>query len=200
MVDLAPLEELHAARSPIGEPGPRIHTILLAVSTETLSNGALELAAALARDARADVVAFHVREWLFPGSEWVLGEGAFVEGVAAAGRLIELVMGRLASEGVNATTVIRGGRPGQVGPAIVAAAHRRHADLIVLGFHRHSIVEEILAGGVARKVRRLSDVPVLTVPRGPVARSKIVVVNEDRGRLRRVDTYAAKGSDRTDGA
>jgi hypothetical protein len=41
-----------------------------------------------------------------------------------------------------------GGWPGQVGDAIVDAARATHADLIVLGFHRHSLLEELLAGGV----------------------------------------------------
>lgn len=142
----------------------RIETILVAVSTDTPSSGVIDLVIDLGRRLDATVVVFHVREWPFTGAEWVLGEGAFVEGKEEATRLVDRMIRRLGSMGVRARGMRVGGRPGQVGDAIVDAATAAHADLIVLGFHRHSLLEELLAGGVVRKVRRLSEVPVLTVP------------------------------------
>jgi len=141
-----------------------IKTILLAVSMETPSSRVIDLATDLGRRLGATIVAFHVREWPFRGSEWVLGEGAFVEGKKEASRLLDQVICRLRSVGVRVRGITGGGRPGQVGHAIVDAANLEDADLIILGFHRHSLLEELLAGGVTRKVRRLSEVPVLTVP------------------------------------
>jgi nucleotide-binding universal stress UspA family protein len=149
-------------------PEARTHitTILVAVSAETPSNGVLDLVCELGRGLGATVVAFHVREWLFRGSEWVLGEGAFVEGRAEAARLLDQVIGRIRSAGIPARGIAGGGRPGQVGRRIIEVARAERADLIVLGFHRHSFVDELLGGSVARKVRRGSSLPVVTVPRG----------------------------------
>jgi nucleotide-binding universal stress UspA family protein len=154
-----------------GDP-KRIETILVALSTETPSSGVIDLVSDLGRRLDAKVVVFHVREWPFSGSEWVLGEGGFVEGKEEATRLVDRVIRRLGSMGIQARGMSGGGRPGQVGDAIVDAARATHADLIVLGFHRHSLLEELLAGGVVRKVRRFSESPVLTVPRrrGPSLR------------------------------
>jgi len=130
-----------------------IKTILLAVSTVPPSNAVLELVSDLGRRLDADVVAFHVREWLFgPG-------GAFDEGRRAATRLLDRVINRLRSEGARARGVTGGGRPGQIGHAIVDAANAERADLIVLGFQRHSLLDEVLTGGVVREVRDLSNVP-----------------------------------------
>lgn len=146
-----------------------IRTIFLAVSDETPASGVLGLVTSLARCTDAVVVVCHVREWLVPGSEWILGEGVFVESKREATQLVEGVAARLRSAGVRVRAVQGGGRPGQVGRVIVEAARTQDADLIVLGFHRHSLIDEILGGSVARQVRRTSVVPVLNVPRHPVS-------------------------------
>ncbi len=125
----------------------------------------MDFVSELGRGLDATIVAFHVREWPFSGSEWILGEGAFVEGKRQARRLLDRVVRRLRSEGVRARAISGGGRPGEVAQEIVDAARSEQADLIVLGFHRRPLVEELLGAGMARKVRRRSDVPVLTVPR-----------------------------------
>jgi nucleotide-binding universal stress UspA family protein len=147
---------------------PAIRTIFVAVSDETPASGVLELVASLARCTDAVVVVCHVREWLLRGSEWILGEGVFVEGKREAAQLLEGVVARLRSDAVRVRGMRGGGRLGQVGRVIVEAARIQDADLIVLGFHRHSLIDEILGGSVARKVRRSSTVPVLTVPRRPL--------------------------------
>ncbi len=53
------------------------------------------------------------------------------------------------------------GRPSQV---ILEEAKRVGADLIVLGSHTHSALDEMLIGSVARKVTQNANVPVLLVP------------------------------------
>ncbi len=53
------------------------------------------------------------------------------------------------------------GRPSQV---ILAEAKRIGAELIVLGSHTHSALDEMLIGSVARKVTQNATVPVLLVP------------------------------------
>jgi universal stress protein family protein len=127
-----------SAERDAGQPGAwstegRIKTILLAVSTDTPSSGVLDLATELGRRLDATIVALHVREWPFSGSEWVLGEGAFVEGKEEATRLLDHVVRRLRSVGVRARGITGGGQPGQVGNAIVDAANAEHAGRSIQG-------------------------------------------------------------------
>lgn len=164
------IQERHSRRSQHMDVAAKIKTILVAVSIETPSSGVLDIVRELGRRLDATIVVFHVREWPFSGSEWVLGEGAFVEGTQEATCLLERVTGGLGSAGVRARGVVRAGRPSEIGREIVDAAITEQADLIVLGFHRHSLLDELLCGSVVRKVRRRSEVPVLTVPRHRVRR------------------------------
>jgi nucleotide-binding universal stress UspA family protein len=53
---------------------------------------------------------------------------------------------------------------GNVTKAVLAAAERVGAELIVLGSHGHSALGELLIGSVAHKVTVESRVPVLLVP------------------------------------
>src|ERR671935_1375701 len=161
----ATASHIHGRTADPGADRPtKIQRILVAISPETPATDVLDLVVDLGRRLDAEVVAFHVRESLLPGSEWVLGEGLFTEGIEEATRLLERVMGRLRAEGIRARPVRRVGRPGEIGRAIVEAARGEQADLIVLGFHRHSLSDRLTGGGIARQVRRLANVPVVTVP------------------------------------
>ena len=46
---------------------------------------------------------------------------------------------------------------------IVRVAQKRHADLIVMGTHKHTGLQHMFLGSVAEKVARLAPCPVLTV-------------------------------------
>jgi len=62
--------------------------------------------------------------------------------------------------GVVATSEIVWGRPSD---ALVDAAKRTKASLLVLGTHGRGALEKLLIGSTAERVLRLSPVPVLTV-------------------------------------
>lgn len=57
---------------------------------------------------------------------------------------------------------VRVGKPAE---QILEAARRSRADLIVLGTHGYTRLEQALLGSTAEKVVRRSSVPVLVVPR-----------------------------------
>ena len=61
---------------------------------------------------------------------------------------------------VNVTTEVLFGPPA---PAIIEAADRNDADLIVMGTHGHGPLMHVLMGNVAERVVRTSSCPVLTV-------------------------------------
>jgi universal stress protein A len=60
---------------------------------------------------------------------------------------------------------------------IVRVAHKRYADLIVMGTHKHSGLQHVLLSSVAEKVVRLAPCPVLMVSNysGP----KVVACQQD---------------------
>lgn len=158
--------------APTREPAPgsirpdgRTARIVLALPSAGGWTEMIEAAATIAGPLHAEVVAFHVREWLLgTGGEWLLGtSGPFDEGDAITGRIVDRVVQPLRSRGIPArcTTVIA--RPGQVGRAIVRTATRERASLIVLGSSRRSVLRDALGHGTGWEVRHLADVPVLTV-------------------------------------
>lgn len=53
---------------------------------------------------------------------------------------------------------------GTVDTAILAEAERIHADLIIMGSHRHGNVYHVLFGGPGQKVMRNASCPVMLVP------------------------------------
>jgi nucleotide-binding universal stress UspA family protein len=55
-------------------------------------------------------------------------------------------------------------RDGPDGPAILEFARTHQIDLIVIGRHGHGGVSKALFGGVAEKIVRKADCPVLVVP------------------------------------
>lgn len=60
-----------------------------------------------------------------------------------------------------ANTVVVEGEPAST---IVAQANLHHADLIVMGTHSYSPINEVFIGSTARKVTQIASIPVLIVP------------------------------------
>jgi nucleotide-binding universal stress UspA family protein len=151
---------------PVDPVDRRIERILLALRSDGGWTEMIEAARTIALPTGAEVVAFHVREWLLgAGGEWLLGtSGPFDEGDGVIDRIFDRVVRPLRSLGTPArcSTVIA--RPGQVGRAIVRAAAREQAGMIVLGCSRRSALRDALGRGIGWEVRHLADVPVLTVP------------------------------------
>jgi len=73
---------------------------------------------------------------------------------------------------VRARGLIRTARSGRVADEIVYAAHKHHADEIVIGTSRRSWLAGLLVGSVAQRVLRRSDLPVVAVPIKALLRHK----------------------------
>jgi nucleotide-binding universal stress UspA family protein len=76
-------------------------------------------------------------------------------------RLMDLCRQQLEQKGIEVTTRIVEGAPAL---EIVDAAESVHADLVVLGSHRHGILHHLLLGSVSEGVLRRVMCPVLIVP------------------------------------
>jgi len=125
---------------------------------------ALRRAVALARACRAPLVLLHV---MTPPSPFI-GEdtppSSYVDLLIlarrSAKRRLAAVFVRVRRTGVRARAVFAEGLPAD---AILRAARRMRADLIVMGTHGRTGVSRVFMGSVAERVVRQSRCPVLTV-------------------------------------
>lgn len=142
-----------------------IKRILHASDFSKASQPAFRLARQMARTLKAELIVFNAADTVMP----MVGEGyvspAVVRDVWEAGR-------RTAQRGVDRLVQaaradrirVRGAvGEGPAAAAIVAAAKRHRAQLIVVGTHGRSGVRRLLIGSVAERVVRTAPCPVLTV-------------------------------------
>jgi nucleotide-binding universal stress UspA family protein len=143
--------------SSAGEPatGP----ILLAVEAVPQSQTLVAAAAKLARQSHAEVLVLSVRE-----RDFVRGYGWDVHQPGEIAETVSRAIYDLERVGVRARGLIRTARTGRVADEIVYAAHKHHADEIVIGTSRRSWLGGFLVGSVAPQVLRRSDLPVVAVP------------------------------------
>ncbi len=132
--------------------------MLLAVEAVPESRAVIAEAAKLARRSHAEVLVLSVRQ-----RDYTRG---FAWDVHQPGEIADTVSNaiyELQRAGVQARGVIRTARSGRVADEIVYAAHQHYADEIVIGGSRRSWLGRLLFGSVARRVLRLSDLPVVIV-------------------------------------
>lgn len=138
-------------------------TILFATDFSDASRSAYQVAAALARDYRARIIAIHVVE---PVSLAFSEFGAYVGPDEDKGRAMEQLHAIQApSPMVTLEYRLLEGDPATV---VIETAQETDADLVVLGTHGRSGLSRLVMGSVAEEVLRHAPCPVLTV-RGLVA-------------------------------
>ena len=147
--------------------GPTTGPMLLAIEAVPESGVVVAAAAKLARQSRAEVLVLSVRE-----RDYVRG---FAWDVRQPGEIAEAVsraIYELGRAGVRARGLIRTARTGRVADEIVYAAHKHHADEIVIGTSRRSWLGGLLLGSVSVRVLRRSDLPVVAVPTHAMPRAQ----------------------------
>jgi len=136
-------------------------TILFATDFSPASNVAFNVAAALARDYHARIIAAHVIEPVHMGfSEY----GGYIGPDEDREEARNLLMSIAAPAGVPLEHRML---EGDAAPAIVEAARETGADLIVMGTMGRTGLTRLVMGSVAEEVLRSAPCPVLTV-RGTV--------------------------------
>ncbi len=161
-------------------PAMTLSTILHPTDCSESAARALEVAVRLAVAHRATLVILH--------AELVHGDGsrerraALDEYVASARRLLDELAGRRSSSAPVAVEVVDA-RTYSAHEAIVEAAAKRHADLIVMGTHGRRGLSRLLLGSNAERVLRQAPCHVLTVradavlPAGPECVKLLVPVD-----------------------
>ena len=119
---------------------------------------------AAADEARRRGVALHIlwHQEHDPGDSPVRVRAEVSEGESADEQL-EKLANTLNDSGVETDIEVQHGFHGGAAEAILAAADRLDAELIVLGLRPRPTIEKVLMGSVARTVMREAPCPVLTV-------------------------------------
>jgi nucleotide-binding universal stress UspA family protein len=142
-----------------------IKNILVLVDFQDPKALVVERAASLA-------LAFQAKCWLIhvaapepdfigyePGPQYVRDERA--RELRAEHVLLQKLKEWLATLGIESEALLIQGR---VAETILTEAEKLHADLLVLGRHKHSTLHEWVIGSVGKEVIRRSEVPVVVVP------------------------------------
>lgn len=146
-----------------------IRRILCPVDFSRFSRHALEQAVALARESSADIVALHacavapVTEVVHVGAPIPIEPARLTSDVRQAiTRELTDFTYEVDAGGLSITPKVHEREPVA---AIIEAAERWPADLIVMGTHGRAGFERLLLGSITEKVLRKAPCPVLTVPR-----------------------------------
>ncbi len=138
-------------------------SILVPVDGSEPAIRALKLAAELARPTRAKLVVLNVFDsWNEILAGFSLQNGRELDDMVArvSSKRIEETIDRARVDSLEIERVTRVGAPAS---EIVALAENEHPDLIVMGTHGRSTLQELLVGSVSLKVLHRSPVPVTVV-------------------------------------
>lgn len=144
---------------------PVLKSILVGTDFSLCAARAFEIAVSLAASQGAKVHLLHVlvepiQAFDVAGALPYLDVTTQKEWEEATKKRLARTVASAEKRGVPATSEIVWGRPSD---ALVEAAKKMKASLIVLGTHGRGAIEKLLIGSTAERVLRLSPVPVLTV-------------------------------------
>ena len=138
-------------------------TILVPTDGSDGARAALGHALDLATTFDATVHTLFVVEQVYAAD---VGTERILEAMRAEGtRAVEQFAERAEAAGVASVSDVRTGTPHR---EILDYVEEHDVDLVVMGTHGRTGLDRYLLGSVTEKVVRLSDVPVLTVPRPDV--------------------------------
>ncbi|HEY7114681.1 MAG TPA: universal stress protein [Thermoanaerobaculia bacterium] len=142
-----------------------IRRILLATDFSPASRGAFEQALAFCRRSGAELVLAHV--YRMPGTlpaDMALtpdtAEQIDAKLAAVAESRLRALLEEARRQEIRGRILLLSGAPGE---AIVEAARKAGADMLILGTHGRTGVARLLLGSVASKVIATASCPVLTV-------------------------------------
>jgi len=147
------------------KPEPFLKTILVGTDFSLCAARALSFAVSLAASQGAKVLILHVlvepiQAFDVAGALPYLDVTTQKEWEEATRKRLSRAVASAEKRGVACSSEIVWGRPSD---AIVEAAVKARASLVVLGTHGRGAIEKLLIGSTAERVLRLSPVPVLTV-------------------------------------
>jgi len=153
-------------------------TIVWATDGSEIADDALAVTEDLARAYKSKILAVHAT-FLFRGGRY--NGGSLVPGDDEVQAKIRSQVEGLRAQGFDAEFVLASSGFDDPPHLIRRAAEERGADLIVVGTHGRGAIPEMLFGGIAKQLLRLSACPVLVVP----PRKETAVLEPTEGRQER---------------
>ncbi len=150
---------------PSKKPEPLLKTIVVGTDFSVCAARALSFAVSLAASQGAKIHIVHVlvepvQAFDVAGALPYLDVSTQKEWEEATKKRLAAAVASAEKRGVPATSEFFWGRPSD---AIIDAARKAKASLVVLGTHGRNALEKLLIGSTAERVVRLCPVPVLTV-------------------------------------
>jgi nucleotide-binding universal stress UspA family protein len=140
--------------------GAMFDAIVVGVDDSTHADQAVRVAGQLARATGDTVVVVHERD-VYPGGR---GGPVALETMADATAVVDRRVAQLVAAGVPASGEVQRGFGPPVGRALLDAAERHGAGLLVVGTRGRSDVASMILGSVAHEVIQHARIPVLVVP------------------------------------
>ncbi len=141
-----------------------IRKILVPTDFSSCADAALERAAELAKLTNAEIHVLHAYALPTPapivGIPLVIPEEFYAQVRDATKKGVDQRVGRAAAQGLKVAGSVVCDTPAR---AILDAAAKLQADLIVMGTHGHTGLKHVLLGSVAERTVRLASCPVMTV-------------------------------------
>jgi nucleotide-binding universal stress UspA family protein len=146
------------------EQGMEIKTILVPTDFSGYADEALERATQFAKLTQAEIHVLHAYEFPMPllvaDVPVSLPQEVYDQVQDAAKQGVEKRIAKVVAEGVKAAGGVICDNPTR---AILDAAVKTHADLIVMGTHGRTGMKHVLLGSVAERIVRMAPCPVMTV-------------------------------------
>jgi nucleotide-binding universal stress UspA family protein len=137
--------------------------ILVPVDGSAVSNGALDEAIRLAKEAHAELRLINVLDETLISWGWVAGVDLKSALSQAGQETMGKALSRVREAGLDAESVLPETVGRRIESVIINEAKRWPAKLIVMGTHGRRGMDHLMLGSVAEGVARLSPVPVLLV-------------------------------------
>lgn len=140
----------------------RFRSVLVPVDFSDHASGAMALAIELARGSGGTIHLLHAYEvplGMISPYGVAVPDSLITQVRDAAARRLEKASHEVTAAGLACETHVE---HGPAADAIVEAAQRVHADLIVMGTRGHTGLKHVLLGSVAERTVRLAPCPVLT--------------------------------------
>jgi nucleotide-binding universal stress UspA family protein len=133
--------------------------VLVAIDESETSINVLEHARKLASTNDSEIIVYHVRQKAYSGASTIsVGPPPVITAQVAARQLAEA--------GLRARALEEDAQWAHTANAIIEAAERESASVIVIGSRGLSRLPAMLLGSVAYKVLHLANQPVLVIPQG----------------------------------
>jgi nucleotide-binding universal stress UspA family protein len=137
--------------------------ILVPTDFSAHANNALQVAAQIAKKTKAEIFLIHMLEMPTQINDAIAGAAGVPEVMLFIKKINETLLKskeKNSLKGVKVTESIKFGRTFE---GILSFSKKNEIDLIVMGSHGVSGIEEVLIGSNTEKIVRLSDVPVLVI-------------------------------------